>query len=275
MSWLQRCYLRILPTLCLFIAMAAMADEHSGKPDSTDTIRIVSGPHYPPFSADYLPDHGLGPFLVSRIFEATGSNVVSSFRPWKRAYRETLQRKYDAVLPYTTTPDRLRDFLFSAPVFKVDAFIYVRSDSGIDAQSLSELKGMKYCNPLGFADGRALGRMESEGDLTRLSPATLENCFKMLEAGRIDFIKTNPHVAQYMTSNHDFPAEKVRALPFIVETAFLHVMVPRTHTGGEALIDTFNRSFKSMKASGRIRELTRNYLERVKAAGELPLSNLD
>ena len=275
MSWLRRAYLTVLPALCLNIAFAATVEENAQVPDSTRTIKIVSGPHYPPFSADHLPDHGLGPFLVSKVFEATGSNVVSGFRPWKRAYRETLQHKYDAVLPYTATPDRLRDFLFSVPVFKVEAFIYVRSDSGINAQSLSELKGRKYCNPLGFADGEPLARMESEGNLTRLSPATLENCFNMLQAGRVDFIKTNPHVAEYMIRNHDFPSEKIHALPFIVETAFLHVMAPRAHSGGKALIETFNRSFESMKASGQIRELTRRYLKRVEALGELPLSNLD
>jgi len=271
----QPLYLSIFTALCLFISLAAAGSEASGASETRNTVGIVSGPHYPPLSADNLPQNGLGPFLVSKVFEASGKTVFSDFRPWKRAYRETLQLRYDAVLPYTETRNRRQDFLFSDPVFKVHGFIFVRSDSPISAQSLSDLKGMKYCNPLGFADGRPIARMESEGHLTRVSPPTLENCFKMLVAGRVDFIKTNPHVAQYMSSNHGLSAEEIRALPFIVGTASLHVMVPRTHPRGEALIESFNRSYSSMKETGQIKELVQAYLESVKVADEFPSSYLE
>jgi len=271
----QRGYLRILTVLCLFISLTTTASEHSKNSGNPDEVKIVSGPHYPPFAAEHLPQHGLGPFLVSKIFEASGKTVLSDFRPWKRAYRETLQLRYDAVLPYTETPHRKQDFLFSEPVFKVHGFIFVRSDSPINAQSLSDLKGMKYCNPLGFADGRPIERMEMEGHLHRFSPSTLENCFKMLMAGRVDFIKTNPHVAQYMSSNHGLSKQHIRALPFLVETASLHVIVPRNHPNGESLIEAFNRSYNLMKETGQYEELAQDYLENVRAAGNLSITDLE
>jgi polar amino acid transport system substrate-binding protein len=267
--------LKIPPVLCLLISLATTASEYSENSGTDDGVRIVSGPHYPPFSGDHLPQNGLGPFLVSRIFEASGKQVISGFRPWKRAYREALQGKYDAVLPYTETANRRQDFLFSEPVFKVNSSIFVRSDSSIRAQSLSELTGLKYCNPLGFADGRPIERMESAGHLTRISPSTLENCFKMLAAGRVDFIKTNPHVAQYMSGNHGLSPKAFRALTFIVDTESLHVMVPRNHPAGEALIETFNHSYTRMKEAGRIKELAKAYLESVKAAAEPLLTDLE
>jgi len=258
--------MKILPVFCLFISLAVPASEPVEESETDGAVRIVSGPHYPPFSSENLPQNGLGPFLVAEIFEAAGQKVVSDFRPWKRAYRETLQRKYDAALPYTETKPRRQDFRFSKPVFRVNSFIFVRSDSPITAQSLAELKGKTYCNPLGFADGRPIERMELDGELTRISPSTLENCFKMLAAGRVDFIKTNPHVAQYMSGNYGFSTEQFRALNFIVETASLHVIVARDHPAGEAIIETFNQNYTRMRKTGRIAELAEAYLEGVKAA---------
>ena len=268
-------FLKMLPVLCLVISFATTASEHSDKSGAVDEVRIVSGPHYPPFSAYHLPQNGLGPFLVSKILEASGKKVIRGFRPWKRAYRETLQGKYDAVLPYTETANRRQDFLFSEPVFKVNSYIFVRAESPISAQSLSALKGKKYCNPLGFADGRPIETMETAGDLTRVSPSTLENCFKMLAAGRVDFIKTNPHVAQYMSGNHGLSQEAFRALTFVVDTESLHVIVPRMHPAGEALIETFNHGYSRMRQAGRINELSDAYLQRVRAVAEPPLTDLE
>lgn len=261
-------FLNILMALCLFSSFATAAPEQVQKPETDDEVKIVSGPHYPPFSADHLPQNGLGPFLVSKVFEATGKQVVSAFRPWKRAYRETLQRKYDAALPYIETEARRQDFHFSKPVFKVNSFVFVRSESSISAQSLSDLKGKTYCNPLGFADGRQIASMELAGQLNRISPSTLENCFRMLAAGRVDFIKTNQHVANYMGGNHGIAADGFRRLDFIVQTESLHVIVPRNHPDDEALIETFNTTYARMKETGRISELADAYLQSVKAAAE-------
>jgi polar amino acid transport system substrate-binding protein len=266
---------KALSVVCLLVSVAAMASGPNERPQIPDPVKIVSGPHYPPFSSRGLPQNGLGPFLVSKIFEASGVSVSSDFRPWKRAYRETLIRKHDSALPYTQTPKRRSSFLFSEPVFKVRSYIFVRSASDINAESLSELHNRKYCNPLGFSDGAPIERLESRGHLTRLSPSTLENCFKMLVAGRVDFIKTNPHVAEYMIGNFGISPETVRALPFVVETEYLHVIVARNHPNGGALIDAFNQTHKRMKAEGQLKSLTKRYLDRVNAAGKFPISVLE
>lgn len=264
--WPKSCH-NLLLALCLFLPITALASDNATGPANAGPVKLVSGPHYPPFSADYLPHNGLGPFLVKRVFEDSGATVTLGFRPWKRGYREILQGKYDAILPYITTPNRRKDFFFSVPVFNVNVYIYVRADSGINAQSLKELKGRAYCSPLGFADGEALEQMHTEGDLVRVSAPTLKNCFQMLVAGRVDFIKTNHFVSEYMGTHHDFSAEDIHALPFIVERASLHVMVPKTHPDGDTLISTFDRSYSKMTQSGRIMELTEEYLERIDVGG--------
>jgi polar amino acid transport system substrate-binding protein len=246
-------------TLASGSAVAAAGDE---------PVKLVSGPHFPPFSDEHLPSNGLGPFLAKRIFETSGRAAVLGFRPWKRAYRETLRGKYDVILPCIKTPGRSKDFLFSQSMLHVNTYIYVRADSQINAQSLQQLKGRMYCSPLGFEDGDALDKMRANGDITRISPSTLNNCFRMLAAGRVDFIKTNPYAVDYMGSHPDFSPNSIRALPFVVESESLHLMVPKSHPYGDLLIEDFDRSYSHQKKSGQLMEWTREYFERVKPEEE-------
>ncbi|SFR64816.1 amino acid ABC transporter substrate-binding protein, PAAT family [Marinobacter daqiaonensis] len=261
--WLVFCLL-VLP------ATAAAADEFSAPgPQESAPVRLVTGPHYPPLAADYLPYNGLGAFLVRRILEASGSEVSVDLRPWKRAYRESLAGHYDAVLPYLETPSRQEDFLFSEPVFKADTYAYVSAGSDIHADSMTGLEGLTYCNPLGYADGEKLGQMRSEGKITRLTAPHLNNCFRMLLAGRADFVKINHYVARYSLHHSELPHNAIRALPFVVERVSLHLMVPRTRPEAEELVDEFDRIRGRMEASGQLNALTSWYLETVELEEEL------
>lgn len=258
-TWRQRSLI-----LWMLLSFAAMASGHAMAATNAEPVKLISGPHYPPFSDEHLPENGLAPFLAKRILEASGRSATLAFRPWKRAYHEILRNKYDAILPCIKTPSRRKDFLFSQPLFHVDTYIHVRSDSRIDAQSLKQLKGRVYCSPLGFEDGDTLEQMRADGDVTRVSPGTLKNCFQMLVAGRVDFIKTNSYAVDYMGRHHDFSPDSIRALPFLVESESLHLMVPKSLPHGDLLIEDFDRSYNDVKNSGALVEWTREYFERVK-----------
>ncbi|MYL25193.1 MULTISPECIES: substrate-binding periplasmic protein [Halomonadaceae] len=252
--------------------LAALATSVTAKaaPAASGPLRLVTGPHYAPYAADYLPHNGLGPFLVTRILEDSNRTVTVDMRPWRRAYRETLKGRYDAALPYIETPSRQQDYLFSVPIFRTDTFAYVRADSELDARSLEGLKGLTYCNPVGFTDEDALKTMREKGQITRVKPANLRSCFRMLTAGRVDFVKINHHVAEHIVSESELSAEAVRPLPFVVEEVSLHFMVPKTRPGAAELIDEFNRRFRAMKQEGRIEALKRAYMEALRAGGDTP-----
>jgi polar amino acid transport system substrate-binding protein len=269
MQWQMTDHVRVR-TLCLLVLLFMPTLVEADTSEIREPMKLVTGPHYAPFAADYLPSKGLGPYLVSRIFKASGRNATIDVRPWNRAYRESLNGKYDAILPYIETPERDEEYLFSVPVFKADSYAYVMADSKIDANSLAGLKGRKYCNPLGFADGIALQEMQSKGEITRLSAANLESCFKMLAIGRVDFIKINHYVAKYVMRQMDLSADDIRKLPFLVERISLHVMVPKTRRNAQALVSEFDRAFSEMNQSGRIQEWTQDYLEALDSVAELP-----
>ena len=252
---------------CLFAALATSITAEVNKPPN-DRLKLVTGPHYAPYAADYLPHKGLAPFLVTQILEKAERTITVDIRPWKRAYRETLKGQYDAILPYVETPIREKDYLFSVAIFKANAYAYVRADSELDAYSLKELRGLTYCNPIGFTDENALAAMRANGHITRNTPANLKSCFQMLKAGRVDFVKTNPLVAHYVVGKSDLSADALKPLPFVIETVSLHLMVPKKRPGAEELINEFNRRFKTMKQTGRIEALEKEYLEALDPAAK-------
>ena len=267
MQWQMIDHVRVR-RLCLLVLLFIPALVKADTSKIREPVKLVTGPHYAPFAADYLPSKGLGPYLVRQVFETSGRDVIIDIRPWKRAYRESLNGKFDAVLPYIETSERHEEYLFSVPVFKADTYAYVMAGSKIDAHSLAGLKGRKYCNPLGFADGVALSEMRSKGEITRLSAANLKGCFQMLAVGRVDFIKINQYVANYVIRQIDLSADNIRKLPFLVERISLHVMVPKTRPEAQALISEFDRAFSEMNQSGRIQEWTQNYLETLDSLSE-------
>lgn len=245
---------------CFLAAFATSPIAVAGDPFNSQ-LRLVTGPHYAPYAADYLPHKGLAPFLITRILETDERTVTVDIRPWKRAYRETLEGQYDGILPYVETSERRQDFLFSDSIFKADAFAYVRADSELNARSLEGLKGLTYCNPVGFTDENALEEMRSNGYITRVTPANLKSCFNMLKAGRVDFVKTNHHVADYFIGANNLSANAIKRLPFVVEVMSLHLMVPKSRPGAEELINEFNQRFRTMQQAGRIETLTETYLD--------------
>lgn len=258
---LERLFTSLL--VCSLLAGLSIPSRAETGDSEEEPLELVTGPHYPPFAADNLPHKGLAPFLISRIMESGNRKVAVDLRPWKRAYRDSLGGEYDGVLPYIESEARQDDYLFSAPVFKVDAFAYVAADSDIDAQSLDELEGLTYCNPVGFTDSRVLKDLRADGKIARFTASNLNNCFRMLIAGHVDFVKINHYVARFILAQLDLPEDSIRRLPFVVENASLHLMVPKNRPGAEALIDEFNALFKEMKESGQIETLKENYLEQL------------
>ncbi len=252
------------PLLFGIIVAGSSAPLHANAENpEKEPLKLVTGPLYPPFAAEYLPGYGLAPFLISRILESGGRTVTVDLLPWNRAYRNSLAGEYDAVLPYIESQARRDDFIFSLPVFELDAFVYVKSDSGIYGESPSVLNGLSYCNPVGFSDGRVLERLSSEGKIKRVTAANLIFCFRMLLAGRVDFVKINEQVAGYILDRLARPSDSIRRLPFVIEHTSLHLMVPRTRPGADALIEEFDALFREMKHSGQIESLESMYLDQL------------
>lgn len=256
------------PAVFCFLAVFAVSPTTSGEKPFNSPLKLVTGPHYAPYAADYLPHKGLAPFLITRILKTDERTVTVDIRPWKRAYRETLGGQYDGILPYVETSDRQEDFLFSDPIFKADAYAYVRADSELTVRSLEGLKGLTYCNPVGFTDENALAEMRSKGDITRIKPANLISCFNMLKAGRVDFVKTNHHVAHHFIGANNLSDNTIKPLPFVVEPMSLHLMVPKSRPDAEEFINEFNQRFKAMQQAGQIRALTETYLDALAPAAK-------
>ena len=120
---------------------------------SQEKIRIAIG-EWPPFIGAALPHYGVVPQLISEAFATQGVSVDYGFFPWKRAYTEVKQGRWQASAIWGRTPEREADCLFSAVVYRDEVVLFYRRDKPISWDgSLAEaeqLKGLRIGIPKEF-----------------------------------------------------------------------------------------------------------------------------
>ncbi|MBU2292694.1 MAG: transporter substrate-binding domain-containing protein [Gammaproteobacteria bacterium] len=97
---------------------------------SQEQIRIAIG-EWPPFIGEALPHYGVVPQLLNEAFATQGVSVEYGFFPWKRAYTEVKQGRWQASAIWGRTPEREADCLFSAVVYRDEVVLFYRRDKPI------------------------------------------------------------------------------------------------------------------------------------------------
>ncbi|WP_161958805.1 substrate-binding periplasmic protein [Ferruginivarius sediminum] len=266
MSRSKRLAHRVSPHVyALFLATAsavmaacglAYADErYSGHA----TVRLVTGNDYAPFTGSDLPGGGMITDIVREVFQLLGREVDVSFRPWKRGYRETLAGKYVATFPYVRTAERTADFLYSEPVLRTAMRPFVKAGSALDADSLKDPAGLRYCYPLGYELTDTAAAKTLIGSLERETPATMTRCFELLAHGRVDFVLTEPIQARITKKRLQTPID-LKAIDLVVDKTTLHVIFPRRHQESAAALRRFNKALRRLKATPRYNAIMERHL---------------
>lgn len=244
----------------LALGLAVLLSPAMVTAEQTDTLKLVTGDHYAPFSDQSLPGGGLATHLVTYLFEQMEQPVEVEVVSWAEGYQATLEGDYAGTFPYIQSEQRLADFLFSEPLFTVSSFAYVDQSSTINARSPEDLAGLTLCLPDGFAHGPALEDLVQNGAITRITPPDMPSCFAMLKSGEADFVKINRYVARELLRNAGVPHSSVRALPFPVETLSMHFIAPRNQSGSDALIARVNRALAELQRDNEYARFIDDYL---------------
>ncbi len=113
---------------------------------SKETISISSG-EFPPYVSESLPNQGLYPPIIRKVFESAGIEVNFNIRPWSRAYEEVASGKVEASLPWLKTAEREKDLIYPVvPIEEINDILFFRKDvfpNGLEVSSLKELVNMK------------------------------------------------------------------------------------------------------------------------------------
>lgn len=218
-----------------------------------ETIKLVTGEDYPPFSGSDLQDGGVLTALVVRTFTQRNLQTTVDFRPWSRGYEESLKLSYDATFPYIRTPERESEFLFSAPLYRLQSLLYVAPDSPWQEGSEQELSAVTFCLPTGYETSGWIA--EQEHRLKFVRPRTNLQCLEMLNRGRIDVIISNAANVKHLLVQQADSSLTLRQLPLAVADETLHLLVPARHPRAQELLSEFNLGLQQLHDNGALSAL--------------------
>lgn len=235
-----------LTRCALVISLPLMACAAIGE----ETLKLVTGELYAPFTGSELQDGGVLTALVTRAFARNSISSEVAFRPWTRGYEDSLRLEYAATFPYIATPDREAAFLFSDPLYLLKLRFYVQPESPFHLGSPEELANAVFCLPADYEfAGWTSDRRE---EITFVRPRSMAQCYKMMARGRVDVLISNPANVAYLASQtgHDVKKLILRELPFQLADKTLHLIVPAHHPDALELLDRFNNGLQQLHSSG-------------------------
>ena len=225
-----------------------------------EILPLVTGNEYAPFTDERLPNGGMITEIIERIFRGMGYDPQIEFWNWDHGYRATQKGVFAATFPYLKTPERQAEYLYSKPVYEILIVPFVRKDSGITYNSPEDLKNYRICKAKGYAVP-TIDEMVKDGALHNLEePKQMSDCFKMLEAKQVDMVVEMELSGKELISNMGL-GHSIHALENAIDIASLHIIFPKYYSESNVMLYKFNKSLKSLKASGAYHEIVKNHLE--------------
>jgi len=219
-----------------------------------DAITLVYH-KFPPyeFQEDKKPA-GIMVDIVQTIFERVNVPMKLKFLPFKRALKETKEGKNDGLFILYKTPERMEYFDYTEPVIHSPLVFFVRKDSNIKFQKLSDLKGLK----IGIFRGYTYGaEFDNYPDYTLHPANSHESNMKKLILGRNDAYICDKTVGIISALKAEAMQElKILPNPYKVMTLYM-VFTKGKH---QNVIDKINPIIKSMNASGEIDKLIDKFI---------------
>lgn len=227
--------------------------------DAAETVRLVTGDDYKPFTDQTLPQGGMITEIVDHVFQAMGHQAEIEYLSWNRGYRLSEEGVFLGAFPYVKTPERLEAFYFSDPIYTITTRFFVRQDSPISFDRDSDLKGLSVCKPLGY-NLTDIQPFLDQNLIDMQRPSTMESCFGMLRLGRVDLVPINEHVGWQMARQVVGQDAVFRVLEKPLQQDGLHLIVTKKNPQGRDILGRFNAILRQMRDDGRLDAIIRRHL---------------
>lgn len=219
-------------------------------------LNIVVG-EWPPFVSEQSKHHGPVAHLISDLFKDAGYQVNYHFAPWGRVYSLAASSQlYDATAVWMYKPERLRDFLFSAPVLQEQFVFFSLKSRQLQAENLAQIVGMRLGGDIAYSYGPELDKMVADGKVSQQRVTSVKQNFSKLLRGRIDLYPQEMHIGLAELRSELDPASAAlitySKVPFLRNDSF--VMFPRNMPDSDRLRVEFNQLLEQAIASGRYQE---------------------
>ena len=235
----------------------------SGTVTNAETVKLVTGNDYSPFTDETLPNGGMATEIVTAVFADMGHELAFDWLPWKRGYRLAQQGTYLGTFPYIFTDEREKDFLYSLPIAKISERLISFKGNDKKINQWSDVEGITVCLPLGYATAKTMTEKFASGSAERITKETMSNCFEPVKSGRNYYVLAGG-VQAWFTARKlgiDFNELSVSELDVSENRdSGLSLIISRNIQGGAGWIERFNISLTKLQDNGMIDRIFRKHL---------------
>jgi polar amino acid transport system substrate-binding protein len=237
---------RLLCNAFATLALASLALTFAHAARAADYV-LVTGPDFPPYADQNLPDGGLATRIVKQAFEKVDRTVDIQFLPWSRGFAVVRDGKADATFPYAPSATRLVTMQASMPIFMLENRVWYAQDRPVAWITPSDLAGTRFCQPLGYTPSKPIQALIDRGALQLVQPRNLEDCVRMVHSNRADFTTNDPAVMRAVMEQTHIG---LVGSPKPLEIRPLVLLAAKNNPRGAALLADFNEGLRRMKADG-------------------------
>jgi polar amino acid transport system substrate-binding protein len=208
---------------------------------------LVTGPDFPPYADQNLPDGGVVTRIVKQAYAKVGRTVDIQFVPWSRGFAAVRDGKADATFPYAPSAERLAIMQASEPIFMLQNRAWYARDQPIAWKTPEDLAGKRLCQPLGYAPSKPIQALIDRGALQLIQPRNMESCVRMVQSHRADFTTDDPTVIRAVMARTRIDLAES---PQTLEHRPLVLLAAKGDSRGAAVLADFNEGLRRMKADG-------------------------
>ncbi|WP_108652006.1 substrate-binding periplasmic protein [Dongshaea marina] len=233
------------------LMLLAYAGVLYANPQNQPTIKLAVGDHYPPYVSKSSPHYGCVSELVQQAFKAQKLDSQLYWLRWQDAYIQTVNTQYTATFPWAYSKVREKQMHFSAPLYSVPTYAWVKETPGTSYQSLQDLRGSRICLPAGYGALGELGEMIRDKTLKRVSPDSMQQCFNWLAEGKVTAVSAVELEARQALQNLPKAEQQRIQRSFVIRYDEYHLLISRKHPDGKALIERFNQGLRKVQSDER------------------------
>ncbi|MGL1903221.1 MAG: transporter substrate-binding domain-containing protein [Fibrobacterales bacterium] len=221
-----------------------------------NSISIAVGEWDPYISKD-LKNDGVIAQIIVEAFELEGITVQFEYEPWQRALLEVEHGTKDATPGWSPVEERKTHFYFTDSFMDESMVFFHLKDTLFDWQTINDLSGKALGGVYYYNYLDEFEKAEKSGLITvdRTSSELLN--FKKLLSGRISAFPVDLNFGYSLIHKNFTPEQAARLThhktPLYSEPVVM--LMSKKVPNNKRLLTLFNKGLKSLKKSGRFKEL--------------------
>jgi len=222
-----------------------------------EPLLIVTDP-WPPYSlVENNRITGIDTEIIQAVFQKMKTPITIESHPWNRCLSLLENRKADAILDASITPERKKFLLFpEEPVSEGITVFFIKKGRVIPYTRLEDMNKFKAGAQLGYSYCDEIDKTPFALKAERVQ--SLEQNFKKLILGRIDFVIESDVVGYYEAKRLGL-SDKIDIIP---NAQFCHsgnYLAFAKKSGHEQLATRFSKELKAFKKTKEYRIILEKY----------------